>query len=200
MGFDPHGEVFYGYDLGDLMAQDTPDDADRPRFDVEDHCTAPAWMLEDPDDPTLGLGEGYGYWETELAQRLAGWVDLPFPEEAHHTPAGQLYWTSADTDREHPAYKAWVANLDRKREIVAGAGCDLAAYGACEGASPDGVRLRVAVTASIVGSSYDCVPLPGLMTYAGAPHWQDVLHRFLDVLDIPRPAGGPGWHLTSDYG
>lgn len=198
MGFDPHGEVFYGYDLGQLTGP-IPEGG----HPWEAPSIAPAWMLEDPQDPTLGLGEGYGDWESELATRLAGWVDLPFPDEARKVPPpDRIGWSSSDTDREHPAYKAWSANLARKREIVAGAGCDLAPYGTHEGAAVDGLQLRVAVTASCVRSSYDCVPLDiGRAQRVGVlDEWNGLLHAFLDVLDIPRPAGGPGWHLTSDYG
>lgn len=189
MGFDPHGEVFYGYDLGDLTAP-TPGGDDR----WDRTYVGPAWMLDDPGDPDSGI-EDYDP-AAELA-RIGGWVEaVPFPgREVFELPREQR--------EAHRGYAAWSADQLARRTAIARVdqGCTLAAYGGHEGEHPDGVRLRVAIRESIVRVSYECEslePVLDAIPYDGT--WNVRLRTYAAQLGIPVPEAGAGWHLTSDYG
>lgn len=183
MGVNYSTGVLYGVDLGDLDGWDA----------------APAWMLNDAGD--------VDDWDPEefLAGKLGGWTDMPYPEHLDRgAPGYDRSYQERDAweaqKREHPDYRAWSANLDRKREIVAAAdfGCSIDSYGHSEG----DLTLLVKVDASEVSSDiWTAKPLDSAVMVADTSEWERKLARYLDALEIPaEPYGEPGWLLVGSVG
>jgi hypothetical protein len=137
--------------------------------------TAPAWMNDEDRD-----------WQNELAVRL-GWNEVPFPDHLTYD------WNTRSHEQE-PDYQAYDAARKQRRLVLdAGPQVELDRYGHCDGEAAH----YVAIKASVVRSTYDCVRLDNLTV---GDDWDEQLARFMELLAFPVPPGGPGWHLTSDYG
>ena len=173
MGHSLSADVFWGFDLG------TDDD-----IDVDD---MPSWWEGDEE-------EGGGDWEEVLARRL-GWVEVPFPTNA---PAGLDDWRTPEEERNRlqrqfratPEYQAWSASRDGLRDLVKSVGVEIDSYGYEFG----GKVVRVKASAQ---TCYGAVRLNDLVV---APDWPEQIARFCELLELPVPAEGPGWHLCASWG
>ncbi len=170
MGYHADGVVFWGYDLGDM--------ADRETWE----STAPSWLVDDD-------GRTDREWEEELATRL-GWTQVPFPSHLDFDigPHG------ARSYRQHPDYRAYDASRDRMRELLvqSGLGVKLERYGHVDGDD----AWYVAIDGSEQTATYDCRRLD----LGVEPDWRERVDRFIELLDLPKPDGEPGWFVTSNYG
>lgn len=177
MGMSPSADLYWGFDLGDLCDPQTYD------------SLKPAWM--DPDDD----GEGFE-WDEELARRL-GWVEVPFPQGAPEDD-WRLHREERDRIRLEfratPEYQAWSASRDAMRELVNQQGVELDTYSNHEEPSYC-VRIKASVQRA---DDWGSVALDPLVVADG---WRDQIMRFMELLELPVPAGvEPGWHMNCSYG
>lgn len=116
-------------------------------------------------------------WEDELAAKL-GWVEVPYP--------------GSGFERSSPEYEAWSASLAQKRGLLASVGAEIDSY------SYEGSAKCIRVTASVQHvSDWGSTPLKPLEV---DPEWADQIARFVELLELKVPEGGPGWHLNCSYG
>lgn len=161
MGSHARAEVFWGYDLGEMV-------------DADYNSTAPSWWEERGGD-----------WEVEVERRL-GLPLVPYPEH--------LGRELSSLDRKHPDYVAWIEAARARQEARKALGVELGYYGYLL----DGDAYHyVAVTASTMSTEYGCKPIGSMQVGAD---WPGKLQHFMDLLELPVPAAGPGWMIAASYG
>ncbi|WP_280412583.1 hypothetical protein [Nocardia asiatica] len=172
MGSSPSADVYYGYDLGDMTDHDTYD------------SLAPSWW------------EDSGDWEDELARRL-GWEKVSFPDDY---PEWDSLTSREDRIRimdeykaSSVAYQAYAASRDRKVELLASIPVEIRWYGYRE-ESCYAIRAKASVQRAF---DWGSVPLKPLEV---DPAWAGQIARFVELLELTVPEGGPAWHLNCSYG
>lgn len=170
MGMSLSADVFYGFDLGHL------DDIDEDEM--------PQWWQDDEE------------WEEVLARKL-GWVEVPHstgpePEGLNnyrlpHEERDRLYAEYRAT----PEYRGWSANRDELRDLANSIGVEIDSYGYEYGGK------CVRIKASAQGCDYGPQRLAPLEV---DPSWGEQLARFCELLELPIPDDGPGWHLCASWG
>ncbi|WP_063023903.1 hypothetical protein [Nocardia niwae] len=181
MGMCPSADIFYGYDLGGMIDDDW-------------ESTAPAWWQEAED------ADESADWEDELATRL-GWEKVPFPDDYPDTrnhwrrmPHEESKRIREEYEKSSPQYQAWAASLDRKRDLLAQIPVELDTYGHVDGDTFWAVRVKASVQKLYGCDSAEVKPL------TVDPEWASQLARFVELLELDVPAGGPAWHFTCSYG
>jgi hypothetical protein len=189
MGQSPSADVFFGYDLGDMEDHDTWE------------SLKPAWWQE------LEENEEDADWEDELARRL-GWVEAPFPDdfpkEDHsiwRLPSDQLQEALEvqqravdEYEKTSPAYQAYSENRAERRALLARIPVKLDNYGCDGGDAAWALQVKASVQSV---SDWESTPLKPLDV---DPEWVGQVARFVELLELKVPAGGPGWHLNCSYG
>lgn len=189
MGMHPSADLYYGYDLGEMVDDDW-------------ESTAPAWWQEAEEN------EDEADWEDELAKRL-GWVYAPFPDD--YPAEDRTLWrmpygperkqaeeaqrrVKDEYEKNSPAYQAWSKSLKEKQALLAEIPVELCTYGHCDGDTYWAVRVKASVQ-HVYGC--DSSPVDSLEV---DPGWVGQLARFVELLELNVPADGPGWHLNVSYG
>ncbi|MBF6358158.1 hypothetical protein IU449_27045 [Nocardia higoensis] len=182
-------DLFYGYDL-------------RGMEDDEWESTAPQWW-QDLED----AGESVE-WEDEFARRL-GWQEVPFPEDypredramwrlptfEQRQAAQEAHRRAMDEYRAtSPIYRAYAASMGEKDRLLSAIPVELATYGHCDGDTGWSIRVKASVQ-----HVYGCDSIP-VKSMTVQPEWRDQLQRFIDLLELHVPDGGPGWHLAVSWG
>ncbi|WP_306365474.1 hypothetical protein [Nocardia sp. CC227C] len=120
-----------------------------------------------------------GDWEEVLARKL-GWNEVPYPTGGF---TGEDY-------RNSPEYRAWSASRDEMYALVKACGVEIDGYGyECGG---NAVRVKASVQSCLYGAE----PLKPLDV---ATDWADQISRFCELLEIPIPDEGPGWHVCATW-
>ncbi|WP_280465640.1 hypothetical protein [Nocardia brasiliensis] len=173
-------DIFWGYDLGEMVDDDW-------------ESTAPQWW-QDAEDSEDGVE-----WEEEYARRH-GWVEEPFPADYPDTSAEwQLSYEErnriqVEFEAGSVQYQAWSASRDRLRELVRQCPVELDTYGHVDGETGWVVRVKASVQ-----PHYGCTASL-LALHDPDPAWAAEIAQFMTLLELPVPAGKPGWHIASSYG
>ncbi|MFE3052327.1 hypothetical protein [Nocardia sp. NPDC059239] len=175
MGHSPSADLYWGYDLGDMTDHDTWE------------SLAPRWWQESGD------------WKDELARRL-GWehAELPddYPARSDHQDLSFIDWRVFVTEYEQnsEAYQVYAANRNHRAALLASVPVELDQYGYSEGDPTWAVRVKASVQRVSDWGSIQLAPLEL------APEWSEHLARFIEVLELQVPDGGPAWHMNCSYG
>ncbi|MFE7744398.1 hypothetical protein [Nocardia sp. NPDC057455] len=151
--------------------------------------------------------DGDEKWEDVLAQRL-GWEEVPLSDDypRHCESIWMLDGAELraalearqkaieDYESSSAAYQAYAASRDRKRELLAQIPVELDTYGWSEGDSVWALRVKPSVQHV---DDWGSVPLKPLDV---DPAWAGQIARFVELLELTVPEGGPGWHLNCSYG
>ncbi len=175
MGVNVSADLFFGYDLGGIP-DDTP---------------APPWWHE--DEPG---------WQEVLAMRL-GWVAFPFPDD-YPTSTGQHPFDLAA--RQHAdrraelfressaAYQAWSRSHKEQVELLSRQPVWLGTYGHLAGERGWAVKVNSSARTVWCGESIE------VGTLDVDPEWIDQVARFVELMELDVPSGGPGWRVSVSYG
>lgn len=119
-------------------------------------------------------------WEKVLAGRL-GWIEVPHPFDLG---------VAHENYKSTPEYKAWSASLDEMRKLVGGFAVEIDLYGYEYDARA--VRIKASVQSCNYGASR-------LRELTADPSWSPEFARFCELLEIPIPEDGPGWHVCATW-
>ncbi|KIA63023.1 hypothetical protein FG87_21915 [Nocardia vulneris] len=146
----------------------------------------PDWWLEQDED-------GEFDWEDAYAARL-GWVSVPFPADYPETdyalPDDERQRIEADYEKSSAAYQEYEASRERRRELLADLTIEIDSFGY-------EYELNCVRVKASVQTTYGSTQLKPLVA---DPEWVDQLNRFVELLELKVPEGGPGWHLNCSYG
>ena len=187
MGSSPSAELYWGYNLGEMV-------------DENWEPIGPSWLAHEEDFD----GDDRD-WREELATRL-GWEEVPFPEDMcpsqpkytsdprKNRQLGQEYEEKEKAFYLTPEYLAYSASRDRMRELVKDCPVELHVWNSSED-SEYCVRILASVQCADDWGSIELQPLEV------DPAWHDQLLQFMTVLELPVPEDKqPGWHMCCAYG
>lgn len=187
MGSSPSAELYWGYNLGEMVDEDW-------------EPTGPSWLVHEEDFD----GDDRD-WRKELATRL-GWEEVPYPDDkdpvrpdytsdrSKHRQLNEEYERARKTFYETPEYKAYLASRDHMDELVKDCPAELDIWN-----SSDDSAYCVRIVSSVQRvSDWGSIELKPLEV---ASDWKEQLHRFMTLLELPIPEDKePGWHMCCAYG
>lgn len=187
MGMSPSADLYWGFNLGDMIDDDW-------------NSLEPKWMGGDDDEPEQD-------WEEVYAERAVGWKEAPFP--GHLAPdRSAIYrkysgdWAQAEAKIKEaenvlhnmPEYEAWSASRSRLREIVKGCRVKFDTYGYSDEPS----HFVYVIASHQRADDYGDIALKPMIY---DPVWKQQLFNFMQLMELPIPKGEePGWHLNCSYG
>lgn len=186
MGSSPSAEIYWGYNLGEMVDEDY-------------EPIGPSWLMHEEDFD----GDDRD-WREELATRL-GWQEIPYPHEIEpdrprptaNPHKNKLVYQEYEDARKafyaNPEYQAYSANRDRMWEITKDYPAELCIWNSSEDA-----QYCVRITASIQrADDWGSIELQPLEV---DPSWHEKLMQFMILLELPRPENKmPGWHMCCAY-
>jgi hypothetical protein len=187
MGSSPSAELYWGYNLGEMV-------------DENWEPIGPSWLVHEEDFD----GDDRD-WREELATRL-GWEEIPYPD--HLAPTRPAYTSDPRESRRMSTeyevareafyatteYKAYSENRDRMGTLVKDCPAELSIWN-----SSEDFKYCVRIVASVQrADDWGSTELKPLEVEAD---WREQLHRFMQLLELPIPEGKePGWHMCCAYG
>lgn len=186
MGNSPSAELYWGYNLGEMVDEDW-------------EPIGPSWLVHEEDFD----GEDRD-WREELATRL-GWEETPYPE--HLAPSQPTYTrnyaenkrlsTEYELAREvfykTPEYSAYSENRNHMAALVGDCPAELNIWNS-SGDSAYCVRIVASVQCVDDWGSIELKPLEV------DPTWHEKLLQFMALLELPVPEDKePGWHMCCNY-
>jgi hypothetical protein len=187
MGSSPSAELYWGYNLGEMV-------------DADYEPIGPSWLVHEED-----FNGDDRDWREELATRL-GWEEVPFPEDI--CPVRSMYTSDPHRNQQlnqkykeveaafykTPEYLAYSASRDRMCDLVKDCPAELYIWSSSEDPAYC-VRILASVQRADDWGSTELKPLEV------ETDWYVQLHRFMQLLELPIPEGKePGWHMCCAYG